>query len=235
MSHDYAIEAKEVRKIYRLGQNTIRAVDGVSFSVGRGEYISIMGPSGSGKTSLFNLIGGLDKPNQGTIYIDRVDITKLDAFELAWLRCRKVGYIFQTFNLIPTLTALENTALPTAFAGLTLNQGEDKAQRMLESVGLEHRVQHKPAQLSGGEQQRVAIARALINDPSIVLADEPTGNLDLRTGQDVINLLGDMNRKRGVTIVTATHDLKMIDVSDRILYLRDGKLEREETRRSISI
>lgn len=235
MSHDFAIEAKEVRKIYRLGQNTIRAVDGVSFSVGRGEYISIMGPSGSGKTSLFNLIGGLDKPNQGTIYIDRVDITRLDAFELAWLRCRKVGYIFQTFNLIPTLTALENTALPTAFAGLTLNQGEDKAQRMLESVGLEHRVQHKPAQLSGGEQQRVAIARALINDPSIVLADEPTGNLDLRTGQDVINLLGDMNRKRGVTIVTATHDLKMIDVSDRILYLRDGKLEREETRRSISI
>ena len=235
MSHDFAIEAREVRKIYRLGQSAIRAVDGVSFNVGRGEYISIMGPSGSGKTSLFNMIGGLDKPNQGTIYIDRVDITKLDAFELAWLRCRKVGYIFQTFNLIPTLTALENTALPTAFAGLTPNQGEDKARRMLESIGLKRRIQHKPAQLSGGEQQRVAIARALVNDPSIVLADEPTGNLDLRTGQDVINLLGNMNRKRGVTVVTATHDLKMIDVSDRILYLRDGKLEREETKRSIAI
>lgn len=235
MSHDFAIEADRVVKIYRLGQTAIRAVDEVSFTVRGSEYVSIMGPSGSGKTSLFNMIGGLDKPNQGTIHIDQVDITKLDAFELAWLRCRKIGYIFQTFNLFPTLSALENTALPTAFAGLSLKEGTKKARKMLESVGLAHRTEHKPGRLSGGEQQRVAIARALINDPSIVLADEPTGNLDLRTGQDIINLLKDLNRERGVTIITATHDLKMIDVSDRIFYMRDGKLEREETMGSIVI
>lgn len=235
MKYEFAIEVDRVVKTYNLGQIPIKAVDGASFKIRVGEYVSIMGPSGSGKTTLFNMIGGMDKPDQGTVYVDQIDIANLDAFELAWLRCRKIGYIFQRYNLLPTLTAQENVALPTAFTGLSLREGADRAQELLELVGLVHRIRHKPTQLSGGEQQRVAIARSLVNDPSIVLADEPTGNLDLHSGQNIINILKTLNVRKGLTVVTATHDLKMIDVSDRILYLRDGRIEREETRASVSV
>jgi putative ABC transport system ATP-binding protein len=229
MSSEYVIEAENIEKYYTLGSTRIMALLDISLRVRRGEYLSIMGPSGSGKTTLFNVIGAIDKPTSGRIFIDDVDITELDAFELAWLRCRKIGYIFQTFNLIPVLTALENVALPAVFAGCSQSEAAEKAKEMLEQVGLKDRLNHKPSGLSGGQQQRVAIARALINDPDIILADEPTGNLDLRTGLAIINLLKTVNQQKGVTVITATHDLKMMGISDRILYLRDGRLEREET------
>ncbi|HOK05527.1 MAG TPA: ABC transporter ATP-binding protein, partial [Victivallales bacterium] len=170
----YVVRAINVKKIYMMGSHPVYALNGVNFSVKRGEYISIMGPSGSGKSTLFNMIGGLDKPNEGRIYIDEVDIAALNPIELAWLRCHKVGYIFQTYNLITVATALDNVMLPMTFAGIQQSDAQDKAAELLKRVGLGERILHKPLEMSGGQQQRVAIARALANDPSIVLADEPT-------------------------------------------------------------
>jgi putative ABC transport system ATP-binding protein len=211
-----------------MGGDTVKALDGVNLGIGRGEYVSIVGPSGSGKTTLFNLVGGLDRPTRGRVYIDGVDISKLDAYELAWLRCRRIGYIFQTFNLIQVLNALENVALPTVFAGVPRDEGLKKAEKLLRSVGLGERLHHRPTELSAGQQQRVAIARALANDPAIILADEPTGNLDLNTGTEIIDLLHGLNKKGGLTLVAATHDLKMIKASDRIVWMRDGRIEKIE-------
>src|SRR4030042_777894 len=228
MSYDYVIELRDLNRHYTMGEETVKALDGVNLEIKRGEYVSIVGPSGSGKTTLFNLIGGLDKPTRGSVFIDGVDIAQLDAYELAWLRCRKIGYIFQSFNLIQVLTALENVALPTVFAGVPREEGLRKAQHILESVGLGTRVHHRPSELSAGQQQRVAIARALANDPSIILAAEPTGNLDLNTGLEVIDLLHGLNKTKGLTLVAATHDLKMIKASDRIVWMRDGQLEKIE-------
>jgi len=235
LRYEYTVETEDLAKYYKMGTYIVKALDGVNLKIRRGEYVSIMGPSGAGKTTLFNMIGGLDRPTRGKVYIDEVDISKLDAYELAWLRARKIGYIFQTFNLIPVLTALENVMLPMIFAGVRREERIRKARELLERVGLGDRLYHRPTELSGGQQQRVAIARALANDPAIVLADEPTGNLDLQTGLEIINLLRQLNKERGVTIVTATHDLKMIDVSDRIVYLRDGRVERIETRAEIAV
>ena len=235
MRYEYTVETEDLAKYYTMGPAIIKALDGINLKIKRGEYVSVMGPSGSGKTTLFNMIGGLDRPTRGRVFIDEVDIAKLDAYELAWLRCRKIGYIFQTFNLIPVLTALENVMLPMIFAGVPREQRLKKATELLERVGLGDRLHHKPAELSGGQQQRVAIARALANDPAIILADEPTGNLDLVTGHRIIELMKELNREKNVTVITATHDLKMIDVSDRIVYLRDGKIERIETRHEIAI
>jgi putative ABC transport system ATP-binding protein len=235
LRYEYTVETEDLAKYYKMGVYIVKALDGVNLKIRRGEYVSIMGPSGAGKTTLFNMIGGLDRPTRGKVYIDEVDISKLDAYELAWLRARKIGYIFQTFNLIPVLTAMENVMLPMIFAGVRREERIRKARELLERVGLGERLYHRPTELSGGQQQRVAIARALANDPAIILADEPTGNLDLQTGLEIINLLRQLNKERGVTIVTATHDLKMIDVSDRIIYLRDGKVERIETRAEIAV
>jgi len=228
MSYDTVIELRNLVRHYTMGDETVKALDGVDLDIGRGEYVSIVGPSGSGKTTLFNLIGGLDKPTQGNVFIDGVDISQLDAYELAWLRCRKIGYIFQSFNLIQVLTALENVALPTVFAGTPHEEGLKKAEKLLSSVGLGKRIHHRPGELSAGQQQRVAIARALANDPAIILADEPTGNLDLQTGQEIIDLLHGLNKAQGLTLVAATHDLKMIKASDRNVWMRDGKVERIE-------
>jgi len=230
MKSDIIIETVDLARYYELGGEIIKALDGVNLKVRRGEYLSIVGPSGAGKTTLFNLIGGLDRPTRGRVIIDEVDISQLDAYELAWLRCRKIGYIFQTFNLIPTLTALENVALPTIFAGVPRDEGKRKAEMILRSVGLGDRLNHKPSELSAGQQQRVAIARAMVNDPAIILADEPTGNLDFQTGKEIINILRELNKKIGVTVIAATHDLKMIGVSDRVVYMRDGRIERIEGR-----
>ncbi|MCD6444622.1 ABC transporter ATP-binding protein [Candidatus Bathyarchaeota archaeon] len=230
MRYEYTVETEDLAKYYQMGEVVVKALDGINLKIRRGEYLSIMGPSGSGKTTLFNMIGGLDRPTRGRVYIDEVDISKLDAYELAWLRCRKIGYIFQTFNLIPVLTALENVTLPMIFAGVPREERLRRAIELLTKVGLGDRLHHKPAELSGGQQQRVAIARALANDPVIVLADEPTGNLDLHTGLEIITMLRNLNREKGVTIFTATHDLKMIDVSDRIVWIRDGKIDRIEKR-----
>jgi putative ABC transport system ATP-binding protein len=179
------------------------------------------------------MIGGLDKPNGGTVFINDVDMAQLDAQELAFLRCHTIGYIFQTFNLIPVMTALENVTLPTIFAGVPSDEGVARAVELCEIVGLGHRLHHKPGQLSGGQQQRVAIARALANNPSIVLADEPTGNLDQRTGTEIIQLLRQLNQEKGVTVITATHDDKMVRVSDRAVIIRDGLIDTIEDREQI--
>ena len=228
MSYDNVIELRDLQRYYKMGAETVKALDGVELEIQRGEYVSIVGPSGSGKTTLFNLVGGLDKPTKGSVFIDGVDISQLDAYELAWLRCRKIGYIFQSFNLIQVLTALENVSLPTVFAGTPHDEGLKKAEKLLDQVGLSERMHHRPTELSAGQQQRVAIARALANDPAIILADEPTGNLDLNTGMEIIDLLHGLNKMRGLTLVAATHDLKMIKASDRIVWMRDGMVERIE-------
>ncbi len=229
------VRTKDVQKIYRMGKVEVPALKGITLDIQAGEYISIMGPSGSGKTTLFNMIGALDKPTHGQVYIDEVDVAQLDAYELAWLRCRKIGYIFQTFNLIPVMSALENVTLPMTFAGLTTDEARDKGMDLLDEVGLAERYDHKPFELSGGQQQRVAIARAMANSPSIILADEPTGNLDLATGKEIIQLLGEMNQIEHVTIITATHDIKMLSASDRIIWVRDGRLAKIERREDIDI
>jgi len=229
------VRMRNVRKTYMLGKVPLDALKGVDLEVYGGEYVSIMGPSGSGKSTLFNMVGGLDKPTEGQVYIDEVDLAQLDAYELAWLRCRKIGYIFQTFNLIPVMSALENVTLPMIFAGLSSDDARDKGVQLLEMVGLGDRIQHKPLELSGGQQQRVAIARALANDPALVLADEPTGNLDLHTGKDIIRLLRRLRDEKGVTIISATHDLKMLDVSDRIVWIRDGRIDRIERREDVAL
>jgi len=235
LRYEYTVETEDLAKYYKMGAYIVKALDGVNLKIRRGEYVSIMGPSGAGKTTLFNMIGGLDRPTRGKVYIDEVDISKLDAYELAWLRARKIGYIFQTFNLIPVLTALENVMLPMIFAGVRREERIRKARELLERVGLGDRLYHRPTELSGGQQQRVAIARALANDPAIILADEPTGNLDLQTGLRIVQLLKELNVERGVTVITATHDLKMIDVSDRIVWIRDGMVERVEERAAIEL
>ncbi len=229
------VRTRDVTKVYKMGKVEVHALRGVSLEIRAGEYISIMGPSGSGKTTLFNMVGGLDKPTSGKVYIEEVDVAQLDAYELAWLRCRKIGYIFQTFNIIPVMTALENVTLPMVFAGMTTDEARDKGVGLLERVGLGDRLHHKPFELSGGQQQRVAIARAMANDPSLILADEPTGNLDIKTGTEIIELLKELNEERGVTVISATHDHKMLSASDRIVWIRDGKIDRIEDRSAVKI
>jgi putative ABC transport system ATP-binding protein len=232
---EYVVEIADVYKEYTLGKIIIPALQGISFKIKREEYVSIMGPSGSGKSTLFNAIGGLDTVTSGEIFIDQVDIAELDAYELAWLRNRKIGYIFQTFNLLLAFSAQENVETPMIFAGVSREDRRKRSKEILRLVGLEDRARNKPGQLSGGQQQRVAIARALANDPAIILADEPTANLDLATGLDIIELLKELNEKQGTTIITATHDLKMISISDRIIWVRDGRVDRIENRADVQI
>jgi len=235
VAKDLTVKAEGVIKEYPMGSNVVQALKGVDLEIERGEYISIMGPSGSGKSTLFNMIGALDKPTGGKVFIDGQDTSELDPFQIAWLRCNKIGYVFQTYNLLPVMTALENVTLPMIFAGLSVKERSEKGAQLLESVGLGDRLHHKPDELSGGQQQRVAIARAFANGPSIILADEPTGNLDMKTGREIIDMLKRMNTERNVTIITATHDTKMIDVSDRIVDIRDGMVERIRTRDEIQV
>jgi putative ABC transport system ATP-binding protein len=224
-----------VTKSFRMGEGQVEVLKGIDLMIAAGEYISIMGPSGSGKSTLFNMIGALDKPTSGRVFIDEVDVAQLDAYELAWLRCRKIGYIFQTFNLIQVMTAIENVTLPMIFAGMSRDEYTDKGMQLLQLVGLGERARHKPSELSGGQQQRVAIARALANDPAIILADEPTGNLDLSTGEEIIDLLKHLSIERGGTVISATHDFKMINVSDRVVWIRDGRIDRIEDREKLNI
>ncbi|MBO3757955.1 MAG: ABC transporter ATP-binding protein [Thermoproteota archaeon] len=229
------VQVEDLYKDYVLRGGAVHALRGINLSVKRGEYIAVMGPSGSGKTTLFNMIGGLDKPTKGTVKIDNVDLSKMSAKQLAWVRSRKIGYVFQTFNLIPVLTALGNVMLPMIFTGMKKEERIKKAKELLSLVGLGERINHRPTELSGGQQQRVAIARALANDPSIILADEPTGNLDLNTGLAIVNLLYRLKVERNTTVICATHDLKMVDVSDRLAWIRDGQIERIEERTTVSL
>jgi len=229
MAHE-TVRTVDVVKEYRLGRdNIVYALRGINIVVERGQYVSIMGPSGSGKSTLFNMVGGLDKPTRGKVYIDGVDISELAELELAWLRCHKIGYIFQTFNLIDVMSALQNVTLPMIFQGASAEEAQERGTRILNRVGLGHRLHHKPFELSGGQQQRVAIARALSNTPTVILADEPTGNLDTRTGTEIVHLLKELNQEEGVTVVCSTHDYKMITTSDRVCWIRDGRLEKIST------
>ena len=235
MDREVVVRTVDVVKQYGEGEAAVRALNGVTCEIFAGEYLSIMGPSGSGKSTLFNMIGGLDKPNEGSVFVNSVDIAQLTARELAFLRCHTIGYIFQTFNLITVRTALENVTLPMLFAGTPPEDAEVAGMKLLDKVGLGHRYHHRPSELSGGQQQRVAIARSLANSPAIILADEPTGNLDLKTGQEIIDLLRQLNAEHGVTIISATHDHKMLDVSDRIFHIRDGKLASVETKEEAAL
>ncbi len=230
------VRARDVCKTYHAADRaSVQALRGVTMEIYSGEFLAIMGPSGSGKSTFFNAIGGLDRPTSGQVYIDEVDIAQLDAAELAWLRCRKIGYIFQNYNLIPVMTALENVMLPMTFAGTPADEARPKAQGLCELVGIGHRLDNKPSELSGGQQQRVAIARSLANDPAIILADEPTANLDSRTGLEIIELLVELNRSKGVTVIAATHDHEMLAKSDRVLWIKDGTVERVELRANLRI
>ncbi|MBT7095746.1 ABC transporter ATP-binding protein, partial [Candidatus Poribacteria bacterium] len=194
-----------------------------------------MGPSGSGKSTLFNMIGALDQPTAGSVTIEGEDMAKLTMEQLAWIRCNRMGYIFQSFNLLVVMSALDNVTLPMIFAGVSPKERTERGKELLATVGLGDRYHHLPTELSGGQQQRVAIARALANGPDIILADEPTANLDTQTGREIIDLLKEMNESQGVTVVSATHDLKMLDVSDRVVYIRDGGVEQIRNRDEIDI
>jgi len=220
--------AVNVKRKYRLGQEIVWALKGITLDIYEGEYLSIMGPSGSGKSTFFNMIGALDVPTEGTIHFMGEDLFKLSEEKQAWVRCNKLGYIFQSYNLVTVMTALENVALPAILRGDSQAEAHAKASVVLKTVGLEQRCHHLPDQLSGGQQQRVAIARALVNSPTVILADEPTGNLDTKTGAEIIELLKGLQKEKHVTIVTATHDVKMLQISDRIVWVRDGLVERIE-------
>ncbi|PIN77100.1 macrolide ABC transporter ATP-binding protein [Candidatus Woesearchaeota archaeon CG10_big_fil_rev_8_21_14_0_10_34_12] len=225
MQEQNVIRLKNVFKEYQMGDSLIKAVCGVNLSIKMGEFISIVGPSGSGKSTMMNLVGALDLASDGEIYLDNHNIEKLPESDLAQIRGKKIGFVFQTFNLIPTLTALENVMLPMMFQGISKKEREEKARELLEKVKLGHRMKHLPNELSGGERQRVAVARALANDPEIILADEPTGNLDSKTGEEIMKIFSDLN-KEGKTIIIVTHNLELAGQTQRIIKIRDGKIER---------
>jgi putative ABC transport system ATP-binding protein len=234
-SQEVIIQARGLKRIYRLEGETVYALNGVDLDIYRGEYLSIMGPSGSGKSTLFNMVGGLDQPSEGSVLLDGNDLTKLRERKLAWLRCNKIGYIFQTFNLMPTLTATENVAIPLIFAGMPLEEANRRAAKTLDRVGLGHRLDHRPDELSGGQRQRVAVARALANEPTVILADEPTGNLDLKTGSEILALLQELQAESGATVICATHDHKMLAASDRVVWILDGKIDQIKLRHEIDV
>jgi putative ABC transport system ATP-binding protein len=224
MSNERVIQVENLVKTYQLGTVSIHALRGISFDVAKGEFLVVMGPSGSGKTTLLNLLGAIDKPTSGRIFIDGRDITTLGEGELTKLRRHKIGFIFQFYNLIPALTALENVELPMLTAGASRKDTSKRALQLLETVGLAERVGHLPDELSGGEQQRIAIARALANRPSVILADEPTGDLDTKTGMEVVQILYETSKKENATVVVVTHDPVITEKADVILQMRDGQI-----------
>ncbi|BCY18345.1 MAG: ABC transporter ATP-binding protein [Chloroflexi bacterium] len=218
---DHVIYTNEITKIYQMGEVEVRALNGVSITVNRGEMVAIMGPSGSGKSTLMNILGCLDRPTGGEYFLDGERVSELSDDQLADIRNRKVGFIFQSFNLLSRATAIANVELPLRYAGYKTGRTE-KARAALETVGLGHRIHHKPYELSGGQQQRVAIARALVNDPAIIMADEPTGNLDSKSGKEIMELLLNLNREKGATVIIVTHDPAIGDQTQRIIRVKDG-------------
>ena len=223
---NFIIELKNVFKHYYMGENTVKAVDGISMQIKKGEFIAIMGPSGSGKSTCMNLVGSLDTPTKGNIYLDGDDISEFSESDLAQMRGKKIGFIFQSFNLIPNLTAKENVMIPMMFQGVDSYEREETATDLLDLVQLSDRANHYPNELSGGQRQRVAIARSLANDPEVILADEPTGNLDTKSGENVMNFLKKLN-KEGKTIIMVTHDPELAQIhADRVYWLKDGKVDK---------
>jgi putative ABC transport system ATP-binding protein len=223
------IEAKEVTKIYKVGGDEVHALDGVDLRINNGEMVSIMGPSGSGKSTLMAILGCLDTPTSGNYFVDDQNVSEMRESQLANLRAHRIGFVFQTFNLLPRTSALENVMLPLTYDGTKHKDRIDRAKEALNTVGLADRMNHHPNQLSGGQQQRVAIARALVNDPAILLADEPTGNLDSKTGTEIMLLFQKLHRERHQTVVYVTHDLFIARHTERVIHLMDGKIVLDET------
>ena len=221
------IKVKNLKKQFQIGSEIVNAIKDISFEVNAGEFISIMGPSGSGKTTLMNIIGCLDTPTSGEYHLDDSEVSLLDDDELAAIRNRKIGFVFQSFHLLTRNTALKNVMLPLTYAGYDKSEATDKAKSVLNKVGLDDRINHKPNELSGGQQQRVAIARALVNNPSIIFADEPTGNLDTKTGEEIMNLFKELHRN-GQTIIVITHENEIADQTERIITVKDGLIESDK-------
>jgi putative ABC transport system ATP-binding protein len=221
------VELKQVSKIYKMDEVEVKALDGIDMKVEKGDFAAIIGPSGSGKSTLLHMIGLLDRPTNGKVFLDGIDISKLNDNELARLRGNKIGFVFQFFNLYPILTALENIELPMVITEKNKTERRKRALELLKIVGLEKRAEHLPSQLSGGERQRVAIARALANNPSLILADEPTGNLDSKAGKEIIELLDKLQEEEGKTIIMVTHDANIAKYAERLIYLKDGKIIKE--------
>jgi putative ABC transport system ATP-binding protein len=224
---DWVVDARNLTKVYKMGDLEVNALNGLSLTIERGEVMAIMGPSGSGKSTLMNTLGCLDRPTAGEYYLDGESVAELNDDQLADIRNRKVGFIFQTFNLLKRATAIDNVELPLRYAGVT-EQRRARAVASLESVGLGERLHHRPNELSGGQQQRVAIARALVNNPAIIMADEPTGNLDSKSGEEVMKLLLDLNKEKGVTLIIVTHDPEVAKRTNRIVTIRDGRIDEKK-------
>ena len=218
------IELKEIRKTYRIGEEIVNALAGVDLEIADGEFTAFVGPSGSGKSTLLHIVGGLDNPTSGRVTVDGQDLSKASDSELSGYRNKNVGFVFQSFNLHPTYNALENVAIPCIFTGLATAERLKLAAEALEAVGLCGRAKHRPNQLSGGERQRVSIARALVNNPRIIIADEPTGNLDSKTGNLIMELLLKLNKERGITLLIATHDVNLTEQAERVVILQDGEI-----------
>ncbi len=226
------ISTKDISKIYQMGSETIRALQSISITIDRGEYVAFMGPSGSGKSTLMNIVGCIDTPTGGNYFLAGKDVSNLTENELAEIRNKEIGFVFQTFNLLPRSSSLENVALPLVYAGYRKAEREEKAMQALKNVGLGERAGHKPNELSGGQRQRVAIARALVNDPSIILADEPTGNLDTKTSYEIMDLFEELYEK-GNTIIMVTHEDDIAEYAHRIVRLRDGLVETDKINENV--
>jgi len=228
MENNRLIQLEDIEKIYKVGETQVNALRGLSYSINEGDFVAIMGPSGSGKSTLMNILGCLDKPTAGKYFLEGEEVSTLDKNRLAGIRNKKIGFVFQTFNLLSRTTALENTELPLLYSSMSKKKMRELASKSLSTVGLEGRELHRTNQLSGGEQQRVAIARALVNSPSLILADEPTGNLDTKTGKEIMDIFKRLNQEKNITIILVTHEPELAQIARRRMHLRDGQIIKEE-------